>query len=78
MYKRVGSLQMAVDIALDSVSASLESFELSGQKLLEEYSDDPSTQEKLQQYILGCKHSITGNLKWRCVDAMVLDRTNRC
>ncbi|MCJ1333199.1 hypothetical protein MMC10_009893 [Thelotrema lepadinum] len=64
IFKRVGSAQMAVDTALDSVSASLKSFELQSQKLLEEHSSDPITQGKLQKYILGCKYFITGNLSW--------------
>ena len=65
LYTQVGSLQKAVDIAIETISSGLDSFEVTAQRLLEEYPDDPVTREKLQKYILGCKYAITGNLEWR-------------
>jgi hypothetical protein len=62
---RHGSLQGAVDSAMDILRSSFATFETASRQLLSRYSYDEELNAKLEQFVEACKYACTGNLNWR-------------
>ncbi|KAI9779304.1 MAG: hypothetical protein M1816_003617 [Peltula sp. TS41687] len=65
LYLRHGSIQGAVDDAMEILHSSVEAFDSTSQRLLARHHQDEVVHNKLQKFIDGCKYACTGNLNWR-------------
>ena len=64
LFMKHGTLDVALAKAADIIYASIAKLEESAQQLLEKYSSDTETCEKISKFVYGCKCACTANLNW--------------
>ncbi|KAI0833178.1 terpenoid synthase [Hypoxylon sp. FL0890] len=63
----LGSVQAAINQAVDIVRSSIERFDAAEMEILERYSATPEVQEDIRKSIDGCKYACTSNLNWSLI-----------
>ncbi|KAI1140476.1 terpenoid synthase [Hypoxylon sp. FL0543] len=61
----LGSVQAAVNQAVDIVKSAIQRFDAAETEVLERYAATPEVQEDIRKVIDGCKYACTANLNWR-------------
>ncbi|KAI1503050.1 terpenoid synthase [Biscogniauxia marginata] len=64
LLTQLGSVQAAVNQAVEIVRLSIHRFEAAEQNILQRYSCAPDVQADIRRYVEGCKFACTANLKW--------------
>ncbi|KAJ8131819.1 hypothetical protein O1611_g1801 [Lasiodiplodia mahajangana] len=68
LFLRYGSVQAALDEAMNQVSGSVKRFDAAERDILSRFSNAPKeTQEKIRMHIKTCKLACTSNLNWSLV-----------
>ncbi|OTA70327.1 terpenoid synthase [Hypoxylon sp. EC38] len=63
----LGSVQAAINQAVDIVRSSIQRFDTAESEILKRYSTMPKVQEDIHKFIDGCKFACTSNLNWSLV-----------
>ena len=69
---RCGSLQDAVDNAVEMIKSAVKAFDLIAEQLLARHLHDTELTLKLQKYVDGCRYACTANLNWRSVPLVLI------
>ncbi|KAI1389854.1 terpenoid synthase [Hypoxylon trugodes] len=64
---QLGSVQGAMDHAVDMVRTSVRRLDAAEAQILRRYASTPKVQEDILKFIDGCKYACTSNLNWRYV-----------
>lgn len=64
LFIKYGTLDVALNKATDILYASIAELEESEQQLLDKYSSNMETCDKISKFVYGCKCACTANLKW--------------
>jgi len=67
LYAETGSLQGALEQALDLLARCSAEYEICTARLYNAYQDRPDVVEALKKLVMGCRYMCTGNLAWRYV-----------
>ena len=67
LYAETGSLQGALERALDLLAECSAEYEICTARLYRAYRDHPDIVEALEKLVTGCRYMCTGNLAWRYV-----------
>jgi hypothetical protein len=67
LYAETGSLQGALERALDLLAQCSAEYEVCATKLYRAYQDHPDILEALEKLVAGCRYMCSGNLAWRYV-----------
>lgn len=67
LYAETGSLQEALERALDLLAKCSAEYEICTARLYRAYEDHPEILEALEKLVTGCRYMCTGNLAWRYV-----------
>jgi hypothetical protein len=67
LYAETGSLQGALERALDLLAQCSSDYEICTARLYCAYQDRPEVVEALEMLVTGCRYMCTGNLAWRYV-----------
>lgn len=62
---RLGSVQKAIDRAVEMVHASIQRLEAAEKELLDRYSADQKVCADIRKFVDGSKYACTANLNWR-------------
>ncbi|KAI0143932.1 terpenoid synthase [Hypoxylon sp. NC0597] len=66
---KLGSVQAAMNQAVDIVRSSIQRFNAAESEILDRYSTMPKVQEDIHKFIDGCKYACTSNLSWSLVSS---------
>ncbi|KAI1650311.1 isoprenoid synthase domain-containing protein [Daldinia loculata] len=64
LYLQLGSVQAAIDQAVDMVHSSVQQLESAEKQILQRCSAMPEVQEDMRKFVAGCKYAATANLNW--------------
>jgi hypothetical protein len=67
LYAETGSLQGALERALDLLAQCSAEYEICTKRLYRAYQDRPEVVAALEMLVTGCRYMCTGNLAWRYV-----------
>lgn len=65
LHASLGNPQAAVDATVGMLQDSAVNFVVAASQLLQSYSNNVETYEKLRNFVEGCMNYCTGNLRWR-------------
>ncbi|OAK94291.1 hypothetical protein IQ06DRAFT_234919, partial [Phaeosphaeriaceae sp. SRC1lsM3a] len=64
LYAETGSLQVALERALNLLAQCSAEYEICTARLYQAYHDRPDIVEALKKLVTGCRYMCTGNLAW--------------